>query len=121
MSLTPREFRRGDIVRARFDPVEGSEQGGVRPALVISPAIINRSGTVVLLAAITSRGLDRVYPYETLLEVGDGGLSRASKVMLRQLRTMDKSRISGHLGSLDAGTMLQVDAALAIAVGLHPL
>lgn len=121
MSLSRNEFRRGDIVRARFDPVEGSEQGGTRPALVVSPAIINNAGTVVLLAAITSRNLDRVYPFEALLEGGEGGLSRSSKVMLRHLRAMDKGRISGRLGSLSPEAMLQVDAALSVAVGLKKL
>ncbi len=55
---------RGAIVRVRFDPIEGSEQGGERPALVISPALLNDHSTVIIVAAITSRKVERIYPFE---------------------------------------------------------
>ncbi len=115
------EFRRGDVVRARFDPIEGSEQGGTRPALILSPTRLNRSGSVVLVAAITSRKTDNVYPYETFLSSGEGGLNRDSKVMLRHLRSMNKVRLTSFLGQISDETMNEVDAALKIAVGLEKI
>jgi mRNA interferase MazF len=111
-------LRRGDIVRARFDPVEGSEQGGIRPAVVLSPARFNRGSNIIVLAAITSQKLDRVYPFEALLEAGDG-VPRESKVLLSQIRGVAKTRILSYYGHVSDNTMLAVDAALAIAVGLE--
>ena len=121
MSRIPREYQRGDIVRARFDPIEGSEQGGTRPALVISPSKINRSGSVVILAALTSRKTDNVYPFEAFVPAGEGNLDRDSKVMLRQVRGMDKARIMGFVGALSPKAMTEVDVALRIAVGLDKI
>jgi mRNA interferase MazF len=121
VSASPLEWKRGDVVRVRFDPIEGSEQGGTRPALVISPEVINKAGTIVTVAAITSRKLERIYPFEVFLAAGDGGLSRDSKVMLRHLRAIDKARIVGHWGHIEDETMQRVDIALSIAVGLTKL
>jgi mRNA interferase MazF len=84
--------KRGDIVRVRLDPVEGSEQAGERPALVISPDVINEHSPVILIAALTSQKTERVYPFEVLVEPPEGGLRRRSKVLLMQLRAVDKRR-----------------------------
>lgn len=111
-------IRRGDVVRVRLDPVVGSEQAGERPALVISPDIMIEHSPVVTIAAITSRKTGRVYPFEALIEPPEGGLDRRSKVMLGQLRTIDKSRILGSYSALSEQAMKKVDEALAIAVGL---
>jgi mRNA interferase MazF len=111
-------IRRGDVVRVRLEPVVGSEQGGERPGLVISPSLINDRAPVILVAAITSRHTDRVYPFEALIEPPDGGLSRRSKVMLLQMRVVDKSRLVTRYGAVSDETMVRVDAALRIAVGL---
>jgi mRNA interferase MazF len=113
--------RRGAIVRVRLDPVEGSEQGGDRPALVLSPDVINRHSPVILIAAITSRKTERVYPFEVLIEPPEGGLKTRSKVLLMQLRSVDKGRLAGVYGSLGAGTMRRVEEALGVATGLTPL
>ncbi|MBI5707469.1 MAG: type II toxin-antitoxin system PemK/MazF family toxin [Armatimonadetes bacterium] len=112
-------IRRGDVVRVRLDPVAGSEQAGERPALVISPDIMNEHSPVVTVAAITSRKTERIYPFEALIEPPDRGLDRRSKVMLSQLRTIDKSRVVGVYATLSDQAMKQVDEALSLALGLR--
>lgn len=112
------DLRRGDIVRVRLDPVEGSEQAGERPALVISPDVINDHSPVVLVASITSQKTDHVYPFEVLIEPPEGGLTMRSKVMLMQLRSIDKRRITGRYGTIAAATMLRIEDALKVATGL---
>jgi mRNA interferase MazF len=105
----------------RLDPVEGAEQAGERPALVISPEIINQHSPVLLVAAISSRKTDRVYPFEALLLPPEGGLASPSKVLLMQLRSIDRRRITGSYGVISAHAMGRVEAALRIAVGLERL
>ena len=109
---------RGDVVRVRFDPVEGSEQAGERPAIVLSPDLINEHSPVILIAAVTSRKTDRVYPFEALIEPPDGGLTLRSKVLLMQIRAIAKSRIIGRYEQVSSDTMLRVENALKIATGL---
>jgi mRNA interferase MazF len=110
--------KRGDVVRVRLDPVVGSEQAGERPALVISPDLINDRGPIILIAAITSQKTDRIYPFEVLLEPPEAGLTRRSKVMLMQLRAVDKRRIAGHYGNVSEELMVEVNEAVKIATGL---
>jgi mRNA interferase MazF len=105
----------------RLDPVEGSEQAGERPAVVISPDLVNQHSPVILVAAITSRKTDCVYPFEALVEPPEGGLRVRSKVLLMQLRSVDRRRLIGSYGALSAETMLQVEEALRIATGLTRL
>ena len=106
--------KRGDIVRVRLDPVEGS-------ALVLSPDFINERSPVILIASITSQKTERVYPFETLLEPPEGGLRYRSKVLLMHVRSIDKRRLAGHYGTVTAETMLRVEAALKVATGLTRL
>jgi mRNA interferase MazF len=98
--------------------VEGSEQAGERPALVISPDIINERGPLVLIAAITSKKTDKIYPFEVLLDPEEVGLPRRSKVMLMHLRSVDKRRLTGEYGSVGRETMARVDDAIKVATGL---
>lgn len=114
-------IRRGDLVRVRLDPVEGSEQSGERPALVLSPDLINEHSPVVLVAPITSKKTTRVYPFEALIEPPEGGVSKPSKVLLIQMRALAKSRIARRYGRVTAKTMERVDAAIRIATGLARL
>ncbi len=118
---SPSSIRRGDVVRVRLDPNEGSEQAGERPALVISPDIINQVGRMIIVAAITSRKTERVYPFEALLEPPEGGLALRSKVLLLQIRAIDKRRIIGAYGSVSEDSMSRVEEALKIALGLRRL
>jgi len=110
--------RRGEVVRVRLDPALGSEQAGERPALVISPDTINEHSPVVLVAALTSRKTERIYPFEAAVEAPEGGLTQRSEVLLMQLRSVDKRRIAGRLGKVTAETMQQVQEALKVATGL---
>jgi len=114
-------LHRGDVVRVRLDPVEGSEQAGERPGLVVSPDLVNEHSPVILVAAITSRKTERVYPFEALIEPPEGGLSQRSKVSLMQIRALDKRRVLSRLGAVSDIVLERVDAALRIAVGLTRL
>lgn len=113
--------KRGDVLRIRFDPSEGSEQAGERPALVISPDIINERAPIILVAPLTTRKTERVYPFEALIEPPEGGLSQRSKVMPLHIRGVDRVRITGVYGTLSPSTMQSVDEAIRIAVGLNLL
>ena len=110
--------KRGDIVRIRLDPIVGSEQAGERPAVVLSPDVINEWCPVVLVAALTSQKTERVYPFEALIEPPEGGLTRRSQVMLMQLRSVDKRRLTGYYGAVSEETMRRIESALKIATGL---
>jgi mRNA interferase MazF len=112
---------RGDIVRVRLSPVEGSEQSGERPALVLSPDIINQYSPVILVAAITSKKVDRVYPFEVLITPPEGGLIQPSKILLMHIRSVDKRRLTGFYGQITDETMFKVEDALKIATGLVPI
>jgi len=115
-----RLYLRGDIVQARFDPTEGSEQSGVRPAIVLSPTVVNRRSPMLILAPLTTRNTERVYPHEARIIAGDV-VPRTSKVLLGQLRSLSKSRVLSYYGHVSDTTMLAVDAALKIAVGLDKI
>ena len=114
-------LRRGDVVRVRLDPVQGSEQAGERPVLILSPDIINAHSPVLLVAPLTSRKTSRVYPFEALVDPPEGGLRIRTKVLLLQMRAVDKNRLRGRYGSLAPETMRRVDEALKIAAGLVPV
>jgi len=115
------KLKRGDVVRVRLDPVEGSEQAGERPAVMISPEIINKHSPVVIVAAITSRKTEKIYPFEVLIEPPEGGLKKKSKVLLLHIRSIDKRRIIGKYGSLSYSLIKELDEALKIAVGLKEI
>ena len=120
MAESIRIHNRGDIVLARFDPTEGSEQSGVRPAIVLSPTSTNRRSPVLILAPLTTRNTERVYAHEALIDAGEGA-PRPCKVLLNQLRSMSKSRVLSRYGHVSDATMLEVDAAFKIAVGLDKI
>ncbi len=119
MPFIPAELRRGDVVRVRLDPTEGSEQAGERSALVLSPNVINRHSPIILIAPITSKKTERVYPFEALIELNESGLPMRSKALLMQTRSLNKSCLTGYYGHLSEETMLQVDQALKVAAGLR--
>ena len=112
--------KRGDIYFADLSPVVGSEQGGMRPVLIIQNDTGNRHSPTVIAAAITSQTGKANLPTHIALSAhsGGGGLNRDSVILLEQIRTIDKSRLRGRMGKLDAGTMSAVDSALAVSFGL---
>jgi mRNA interferase MazF len=111
-----RRVLRGDIYRADLNPVVGSEQGGVRPALVIQNYIGNKYSPTVIVAAITSRDKPCLPTHISL--TGLQALEHNSVVLLEQIRTIDKIRLAEYIGSVDTETMKAVDAALAVSVSL---
>src|SRR5713226_824598 len=111
------EIRRGDIWWVEFDPVRGSEQGGTRPALVLQNDRGNRSSSVTIVAAITSR-YRRSYPFQVEIMPDESGLDRPSLVLLNQLRTVDKPRLLRRAGHLPAARMLDVERAIKYSLGM---
>lgn len=110
------EIKRSEIYYADLNPVKGSEQGGVRPVLIIQNDKGNKHSPTTIVAAITSK-LDK-HRLPTHVGVKMDGLPLNSLVLLEQICTMDKSRILEYVGILDDETMVQVDAALIISVGI---
>ena len=111
-------IRRGDLFYADLNPVVGSEQGGVRPVLIVQNEIGNRHSPTVIAAAITSR-LDKArLPTHINIRAADTGLAKDSVVLLEQIRTIDKSRLESYIGRLDEATMSRIDRALGISVGI---
>ena len=110
--------KRGDIFYADLSPVVGSEQGGVRPVLIVQNDVGNRYSPTVIAAAITSQKDKSKLPTHIELAGQSVGLNRDSVILLEQIRTIDKSRLRERMGKLDNGTMTAVDNALAVSFGL---
>ena len=112
--------KRGDIFYADLSPVVGSEQGGVRPVLIVQNDTGNRHSPTVIAAAIPSQtGKARLPPHISLAAMSCG-LPKDSVVLLEQIRTLDKRRLREHMGRVDETMMKQVDTAIAVSFGLHP-
>lgn len=112
--------KRGDIYYADLSPVVGSEQGGVRPVLIIQNDTGNRYSPTVIAAAITSQTGKARLPTHIDLPVADSrGLSKDSVVLLEQVRTLDKRRLREHMGHVDEHVMERIDAAIAVSFGLQ--
>lgn len=110
--------RRGDIYYADLSPVVGSEQGGIRPVLIVQNNVGNKHSPTVIAAAITSQIGKARLPTHIELCARTYGLSRDSVVLLEQVRTIDKRRLKERMGRLDEDLMQQVDNALAVSFGL---
>ncbi|MDD6308950.1 MAG: type II toxin-antitoxin system PemK/MazF family toxin [Clostridia bacterium] len=110
--------KRGDIFYADLSPVIGSEQGGVRPVLVVQNDIGNRYSPTVIAAAITSRINKAKLPTHIEIDAQAYGLLRDSVVLLEQIRTIDKTRLKEKIGHLGSPLMQRVDDALEISFGL---
>ena len=111
--------KRGDIYYADLSPVVGSEQGGVRPVLIIQNDTGNRYSPTVIAAAITSQtGKARLPTHIDLPVTQSRGLSRDSVVLLEQVRTLDKKRLREKMGHVEEGVMERVDLAIAVSFGL---
>ncbi|WP_312642468.1 type II toxin-antitoxin system PemK/MazF family toxin [Hydrogenoanaerobacterium sp.] len=110
--------KRGDIYYADLSPVVGSEQGGVRPVLIVQNDVGNKYSPTVIAAAITSQKEKSKLPTHIPLESQNCGLARDSVVLLEQIRTIDKRRLKERMGKLDGGAMTKVDKALSVSFGL---
>ncbi len=111
-------IKRGDIFYADLSPVVGSEQGGVRPVLIVQNDVGNKFSPTVIAAAITSQHSKANLPTHISLQARGCGLSKDSVVLLEQIRTIDKKRLKEKLGTLDDMYMSLVDEALFISFGL---
>ena len=108
---------RGDLYYADLTPVIGSEQGGIRPVLIIQNNIGNMHSPTVIVAAITGKATKATLPtHYFLTEIN--GLDHNSLVLLEQIRTIDKQRLREYVGTLSQSIMQKVDIALAVSVGL---
>jgi mRNA interferase MazF len=114
--------KRGEIYLVDLNPVIGSEQGGYRPVLIIQNDVSNQYSPVVIVASITSAPARVANPVDVLIvEPGDTGLRPSARILLNQIKTIDKRRLSRYIGQLDPDRMQQVDHAIQISLGLVPL
>ena len=110
--------KRGDIYYADLSPVIGSEQGGLRPVLIIQNDIGNRYSPTVIAAAITSRMSKTHLPTHIDIYAEKAGLTKDSVILLEQVRTLDKRRLKEKMGHLDDDVMSVVNSAIAVSFGL---
>ena len=111
------EIRRGELYYADLSPVVGSEQGGVRPVLVVQNDVGNKYSPTVIVAAITSRLSKAKLPTHIFLAATTYGLEKDSVILLEQIRTLDKSRLLHKIGDLGEKEMKQVERALLVSLG----
>lgn len=112
-----KEIKRNEIYYADLNPVKGSEQGGIRPVLVIQNDTGNKHSPTTIVAAITSK--EEKVKLPTHVEVGSCGVERKSLALLEQIRTIDKSRLIKYVGELDGATVKEINEAISISLGLN--
>lgn len=110
--------KRGEIYYADLSPVVGSEQGGIRPVLIVQNNVGNKFSPTVIAAAITSQRYKTNLPTHIQIHASDCGLARDSIVLLEQVRTLDKKRLRERMGMLSSVDMHRVDRALSVSFGL---
>ena len=110
-------IKRGELYCADLSPVVGSEQGGVRPVLVVQNDVGNKYSPTVIAAAVTSKINKAKLPTHIELPSSSYGLQRDSVILLEQIRTLDKRRLKERIGELNDVTMNQVDKAILISLG----
>jgi len=114
----PSEIRRGDIYKVNWDPARGSEQKGIRPALVIQNDIGNEFGATVIVATVSTRFTRKIYPFQVLTKSRESGLPQDSIIDLGQLITIDKARLVEKCGRLDDLKMIEIGKAIKLSLGL---
>ncbi len=112
-------IKRGDIFYADLSPVVGSEQGGVRPVLIVQNDVGNKYSPTVIAAAITSQQAKNSLPTHIHINAAGCGLAKDSIVLLEQVRTLDKRRLKEKMGALDQNSMMNVNEALSVSFGLN--
>lgn len=113
------KLKRGDIVLANLEPAVGSEQGNIRPVLIIQNNISNQYSPTTIIAPITSKLYEKEFPTNVFVSKRDSGLDKDSTILLNQIRTIDKSRIRKIIGFFDNGIMKSVDVAIRVSLGLQ--
>ena len=112
-------IKRGEVYYADLSPVVGSEQGGVRPVLVIQNDIGNKYSPTIIVAAITSQLNKAKLPTHNEIKSGNYGLVKDSVLLLEQIRTIDRKRLKDRIGRCDAAFMTRVNKALSISIALN--
>ncbi len=112
------KIRRGDIFLANLEPVIGSEQGKIRPVLIIQNNISNKHSPTIIIAAITSKIFSKEFPTNVFISKNDSKLNKESTILLNQIRSIDKSRLIKKISSLDLQLMKKVDLAVKISLDL---
>ena len=112
------KISRGDVVLVNLEPVVGSEQGRVRPVVIIQNNISNFHSPTTIIAPITSKVYDKEYPTNVFLDKNDSKLDKDSTILLNQIRTIDKQRIVKKLSFLNEGIMKKADLAIKISLGI---
>ena len=110
-------IKRGELYYADLSPVVGSEQGGVRPVLVVQNDVGNKYSPTIIAAAVTSKINKAKLPTHIELPIGDFGLQKDSVILLEQIRTLDKRRLKERISELPEITMSKVDKAILISLG----
>lgn len=110
--------KKGDIFFADLSPVIGSEQGGVRPVLVVQNDVGNKYSPTIIVAAVTSQINKAKLPTHVEISAQGHGLNKDSVILLEQLRTIDKKRLRERIGRVDADVMKLTDEAVAVSLGL---
>ncbi|MBR5437846.1 MAG: type II toxin-antitoxin system PemK/MazF family toxin [Clostridia bacterium] len=111
-------IKRGEIYYADLSPVVGSEQGGIRPVLIVQNDVGNKFSPTVIAAAITSQRFKTDLPTHIQVNADNCGLAKDSIVLLEQVRTLDKKRLREKMGNLDKNDMYKIDKALSVSFGL---
>ena len=104
-------MQRGDVFLVNLDPVVGSEVGKTRPAIVLQNEMANRTSPTVTVVPLSTK-VERVFPFQVLIPAGEGGLTRESKALCEQIRTLSTRRLLQHLGSLPSKRMEEIRTAL---------
>ena len=111
-------IKKGDLYFADLSPVTGSEQGGVRPVLVVQNDVGNKYSPTIIVAAITSKRNKADLPTHVAIDADGNGLSKNSVILLEQLRTIDKRRLKERIGTIDKTRLPEVNEALSVSLGI---
>ena len=111
--------KRGDIFYADLSPVVGSEEGGIRPVLIIQNDVGNKYSPTIIAAAVTSKIDKAKLPTHIELSAREYGLSKDSVVLLEQIRTLDKTRLKERIGQVSADKMRKINEALLVSLGFY--
>lgn len=111
-------IKKGDLYFADLSPVTGSEQGGIRPVLVVQNDVGNKYSPTIIVAAVTSRRNKADLPTHVEIAADGNGLSKNSVILLEQLRTIDKARLKERIGTIDRNRLPEVNEALSVSLGI---
>lgn len=112
-----KKIQRGDIFYADLNPAIGSEQGGIRPVIVVQNDVGNYYSPTIIVTVLTTK-TKKCLPTHINIHKGDGNISADSTILLEQLRTIDKNRLKQYIGNISKSTMNEIDNAMLISLGL---